>query len=61
MLGNACAFFAHRQSEEDFVKHADIDKAAHEAAPKSPEEQRELDEAEQKGRERAKAQERRSN
>ena len=46
----------HRQGAENYVEHADVDKAAHEAAPKSPEEQKQMDEAEQKGRERAKGQ-----
>ena len=50
----------HRKSSEEYVEHADIEKAAHEAAPKTPDEQREMDEAERKGRERAKTHERRS-
>ena len=39
----------------DFVKSADIDKAAHDAAPHSPDEQREMTDAEQAGRRRSKA------
>ena len=35
---------------KDYVDSADIDKAAHEAAPKTPDEQREMDEAERIGR-----------
>ena len=43
---------ARRYSKEvkDYVDSADIDKAAHDAAPKSPDEQREMDEAERAGR-----------
>jgi hypothetical protein len=39
----------------DFVKSADIDKAAHDAAPHSPDEQREMTDAERAGRQRSKA------
>ena len=39
----------------DFVKSADIDKAAHDAAPHSPDEQREMTEAERAGRSHSKA------
>jgi hypothetical protein len=48
---------ARRYSKEvkDYVDSADIDKAAHDAAPKSPDEQREMDEAEREGRSRSKA------
>jgi len=40
----------YRKEVKDFVETADIDKAAHEAAPKSPAEQSELEEAERLGR-----------
>ena len=40
---------------KDYVESADIDKAAHDAAPKSPDEQREMDEAERAGRSHSKA------
>jgi hypothetical protein len=40
---------------KDYVDSADIDKAAHDAAPKSPDEQREMDEAERAGRSHSKA------
>ncbi len=48
---------AHRYQQEvkDYVDSADIDKAAHDAAPKSPDEQREMDEAEREGRSHSKA------
>jgi hypothetical protein len=48
---------AHRYQKEvrDFVKSADIDKAAHDAAPHSPDEQREMTEAERAGRSHSKA------
>ncbi len=44
----------YRQDVKDFVDKADIDKAAHQAAPHSSEEQREMDEAERAGRSRSK-------
>jgi hypothetical protein len=40
----------YRKEVQDFVETADIDKAAHEAAPKTSDEQREMDEAERAGR-----------
>src|SRR3981081_1408112 len=40
----------YRQEGRDLIEPADIDKAAHEAAPKSPAEQSELEEAERIGR-----------
>ena len=40
---------------KDYVDSANIDKAAHDAAPKSPDEQREMDEAERAGRSHSKA------
>jgi hypothetical protein len=40
---------------KDYVDSADIDKAAHDAAPRSPDEQREMDEAERAGRSHSKA------
>jgi len=45
----------YRKEVKDFVDKADIDKAAHEAAPHSPDEQREMDEAERTGRAHSKA------
>jgi len=45
----------YRQDVKDFVDKADIDKAAHEAAPKSPDEQREMSEAERVGKSHSKA------
>jgi hypothetical protein len=45
----------YRKEVGDYVKSADIDKAAHAAAPKSPDEQREMDEAERAGRSHSKA------
>ena len=43
------------QDVKDFVKSADIDKAAHDAAPHSPDEQREMTDAERAGRRHSKA------
>jgi hypothetical protein len=40
---------------KEFVQSADIDKAAREAAPRSPDEQREMTEAERAGRRHSKA------
>jgi hypothetical protein len=40
----------YRKEVKDYVDSTDIDKAAHDAAPKSPDEQREMDEAERAGR-----------
>ena len=40
---------------KDYVDSADIDKAAHDAAPRSPDEQREMEEAERAGRSHSKA------
>lgn len=45
----------YREDVKDFVDKADIDKAAHEAAPKSPDEQREMSEAERVGKSHSKA------
>ena len=45
----------YRKEVKDFVDKADIDKAAHDAAPKSPDEQREMEEAERRGRAHSKA------
>jgi hypothetical protein len=45
----------YRKEVKDYVDSADIDKAAHDAAPKSPDEQREMDEAEREGRSHSKA------
>jgi hypothetical protein len=40
----------YRKEVKDYVDKADIDKAAHDAAPQSPAEQKEMDEAERAGR-----------
>ena len=45
----------YRKDVHDFVNSADIDKAAHDAAPHSPDEQREMTEAERAGRSHSKA------
>ena len=45
----------YREEVDKFVKSADIDKAAHDAAPHSPDEQREMTEAERAGRSHSKA------
>jgi hypothetical protein len=45
----------YRKEVKDYVDSADIDKAAHDAAPRSPDEQREMDEAERAGRSHSKA------
>jgi hypothetical protein len=43
----------YRRDAEEFVEKADIDKAAQDAAPKSPDEHREMDQAERIGRSRS--------
>lgn len=45
----------YRKDVHDFVESADIDKAAHDAAPRSPDEQREMTEAERAGKSHSKA------
>jgi hypothetical protein len=45
----------YRKEVQDFVESADIDKAAHDAAPHSPDEQREMTEAERAGKSHSKA------
>ena len=45
----------YRKDVDDYMKSADVDKAAHSAAPKSPDKQREMDEAERAGRSHSKA------
>jgi hypothetical protein len=45
----------YRKEVQDYMDKADVDKAAHAAAPKSPDEQREMDEAEKTGRSHSKA------
>jgi hypothetical protein len=45
----------YRKDVKDFVESADIDKAAHDAAPQSPDEQREMTDAERAGRRHSKA------
>ena len=45
----------YRKEVKDYVDSADVDKAAHDAAPRTPDEQREMDEAERAGRSRSKA------
>ncbi len=44
----------YRKDVEEFVEEADIDKAAQDAAPRSSDERREMDEAERAGRSRSK-------
>ena len=44
----------YREEVKEFVDKADIDKAAQEAAPKTPDQQREMDQAERIGRARSK-------
>jgi hypothetical protein len=45
----------YRQEVKDFVDKANIDKAAHEAAPKSSDDQREMSDAERVGKSHSKA------
>ena len=52
--GNYDAARRYRKDVKDFLNQEDVEKAAHEAAPKSPDEQREMDEAERAGRARSK-------
>jgi len=40
----------YREDVKEFLDKEDVDKAAHDAAPRSPDEQREMDEAERAGR-----------
>jgi hypothetical protein len=50
--GNYDAARRYRQEVDDFVKKADIDKAAHDAAPKTEREADEMASAEEQGRSR---------
>jgi hypothetical protein len=52
--GNYDAARRYRKDVNDFLEKEDVEKAAHEAAPKSPDEQPEMDEAERAGRSRSK-------
>jgi hypothetical protein len=52
--GNYDAARRYRKDVNEFLDKEDVEKAAHEAAPKSPDEQREMDEAERAGRSRSK-------
>ncbi len=52
--GNYTAARRHRESVENFVDSGKVDKAAHEAAPQDSAEQREMQQAEEAGRARAK-------
>lgn len=52
--GNYTAARRHRESAEQFVQSGKVEQAAREAAPQDPTEQRELQQAEKAGRERAK-------
>jgi hypothetical protein len=52
--GNYEAARRYRKDVDGFVKSADIDKAAHDAAPKSDREAKEMAQAEEAGRERKK-------
>ena len=45
----------YREDAKEFLDKDEVDKAAHDAAPKSPDEQREMDEAERTGRSHSKA------
>jgi hypothetical protein len=45
----------YREDVKEFLDKDEVDKAAHDAAPKSPDEQREMDEAERTGRSHSKA------
>jgi hypothetical protein len=45
----------YRNDVKEFLDKDEVDKAAHEAAPKSPDELREMEEAERAGRSRSKA------
>lgn len=44
----------YRKEVKEFLDTTDVDKAAHEAAPRSPDEHREMDEAERAGRKHSK-------
>lgn len=48
--GNYDAARRYREDVKDFLDKGEVDQAAHEAAPKSPDEQREMEEAERAGR-----------
>jgi hypothetical protein len=52
--GNYKATRDYNQGIAEHMKNHDVEREAREAAPKSEQEQREMDEAERKGRERAK-------
>ncbi len=51
--GNYTAARRHRESAEKFVESGKVEPAARDAAPDSPDEAREMKDAEEKGRERA--------
>ena len=52
--GNYDAARRYRKDVKEFLDKDEVEKAAHDAAPKSPDEQREMDEAERTGRSRSK-------
>ena len=52
--GNYTAARRHRQAAEDFVESGKVEEAARDAAPHDPAEQREMQQAEEAGRARAK-------
>jgi hypothetical protein len=52
--GNYTAARRHRESVEQFVQSGKVEEAARDAAPQDPTEQREMQQAEEAGRERAK-------
>ena len=52
--GNYTAARRHRKSVENFVDSGKVEEAAHDAAPQDATEQREMQQAEQAGRARAK-------
>jgi len=53
--GNYDAARRYREDVKEFLDKEDVEKAAQDAAPKSPDEQREMDEAERAGRSHSKA------
>jgi hypothetical protein len=52
--GNYDAARRYRKDVKEFLDKGDVEKAANDAAPKSPDEQREMNEAERTGRSRSK-------
>ena len=52
--GNYTAARRHRESVENFIESGQVDEAARDAAPQTTAEQREMQQAEEAGREKAK-------